>query len=183
MLPALNIRGIRIGGVQELGTNTINTEANASIDFRLVPNQTPQNVKVLVERHVESRGYHIVRDAPTAADRAKFARIVRMQWGEGYPPNQSFMDHPLAGALQRAIADGAAQPPLMVPRLGGSGPDYLFTEVLKVPVAVLPISNHDNNQHAANENIRIKNLRDGIEMYAGLFARVGAEWKGAAIVP
>lgn len=183
MRPALNVRGIRVGGVQELGTNTISTEAFASIDFRLVPNQTPGNVQRLVERHVESRGYHVVRAAPTAAERARYPKLVRMQWGDGYPANESFMDHPLAGALQRAIADGAPQPPLMVPRLGGSGPDYMFTEVLKVPVAVLPIANHDNNQHAANENIRIRNLRDGIEMYAGLFARVGHEWRAPSVVP
>jgi len=30
----------------------------------------------------------------------------------------------------------------------------------------LPIVNHDNNQHAANENLRIQNLWDGIEIFA-----------------
>jgi acetylornithine deacetylase/succinyl-diaminopimelate desuccinylase-like protein len=35
------------------------------------------------------------------------------------------------------------------------------------------IANHDNNQHAANENLRIGNLWDGIEMYAALMARLG----------
>jgi len=27
---------------------------------------------------------------------------------------------------------------------------------------------HDNNQHGANENVRLQNLSDGVEVYAGL---------------
>ena len=50
---------------------------------------------------------------------------------------------------------------------------YLFEEVLAVPVIGLPIANHDNNQHAANENLRLQNLWDGIEVYAALIARLG----------
>src|SRR5205823_12357060 len=49
MLPALNVRGIRVGGVRETGSNTIATEAYASFDLRLVPNQTPERVQRLVE--------------------------------------------------------------------------------------------------------------------------------------
>jgi acetylornithine deacetylase/succinyl-diaminopimelate desuccinylase-like protein len=36
--------------------------------------------------------------------------------------------------------------------------------------------NHDNNQHAANENLRLQNLWDGIEIFAALLARLGPEW-------
>ena len=69
-----------------------------------------------------------------------------------------------------------ARPPLLVPTLGGSGPSYLFTKVLGVPVVTLPIANADNNQHAANENLRLQNLWDGIELYAGLLAALGTVW-------
>ena len=31
---------------------------------------------------------------------------------------------------------------------------------------ILPIANHDNNQHGADENLRLQNLWDGIEVYA-----------------
>jgi acetylornithine deacetylase/succinyl-diaminopimelate desuccinylase-like protein len=33
--------------------------------------------------------------------------------------------------------------------------------------------NHDNNQHAANENLRLQNLWDGIEVYAMIMSRLG----------
>jgi hypothetical protein len=34
-------------------------------------------------------------------------------------------------------------------------------------VVVLPIANHDDAQHAANENLRLQNLWDGIDAFAG----------------
>jgi acetylornithine deacetylase/succinyl-diaminopimelate desuccinylase-like protein len=42
-------------------------------------------------------------------------------------------------------------------------------------VVGVPIANHDNNQHAANENIRVQNLWDGIEAYAAILARFGRD--------
>ena len=58
LLPALNIRGIESGHVGEKASNTIQTEARASIDFRLVPDETPDSIKPLVERHIRSAGLH-----------------------------------------------------------------------------------------------------------------------------
>jgi acetylornithine deacetylase/succinyl-diaminopimelate desuccinylase-like protein len=42
---------------------------------------------------------------------------------------------------------------------------------------VLPIANHDDNQHASNENLRLQNLFDGIQVFAGVIGRVGMYWK------
>src|SRR5438445_333347 len=47
MLPAFNLRGMRVGGVRETGSNTIATTAYASFDLRLVPAQTPAHVQQL----------------------------------------------------------------------------------------------------------------------------------------
>ena len=35
---------------------------------------------------------------------------------------------------------------------------------------VIPTANHDDNQHSANENVRIQNLWDAIEVMAALLA-------------
>ncbi|MEO6445368.1 MAG: M20/M25/M40 family metallo-hydrolase [Gemmatimonadaceae bacterium] len=182
MLPALNLRGIRVGGVQELGSNTISTEAHASFDFRLVPNQKPERVRELVERYVTAQGYHIVNDSPSVEVRMKYPRLVRLQWESGYPAQRASMDDAFAQAMVASVSAGAEQPPLLVPTLGGSGPSYLFTEVLNVPVITLPIANYDNNQHAANENLRVQNLWNAIDMYSALLSRLGKEWT-ASIVP
>ncbi len=49
-------------------------------------------------------------------------------------------------------------------------PLHHFNEVLDAPVVMLPIANHDNNQHGPNENLRIANLWYGIELWASLLA-------------
>ena len=181
MAPALNVRGIKVGGVRELAANAIPTEASASIDFRLVPNQTPEHVRQLVEAHLRSRGYHLVADTPDSATRVTHPKIVRVEWEGGYAATRAPMDIPFSRALLAAASSGAATPPLAVPMLGGSLPTSTFEQVLGVPLVVLPIANYDNNQHAANENIRVQNLWDGIELFAAVMARVGHEWKESAV--
>jgi acetylornithine deacetylase/succinyl-diaminopimelate desuccinylase-like protein len=183
MLPALNVRGMRVGAVGAQAANAIPTEARASFDFRLVPNQTPANVRRLVEAHLARQGYFVTADSVTDDTRRAHAKIARVQWEMGYPASRTSMDLPFSRAVLAAIGSGAARPPLAVPTLGGSGPTYLFEQVLQVPMLVVPIANFDNNQHAFNENIRVQNLWDGIEMFASLMARVGTEWQGGRIVP
>lgn len=167
--PALNVRGFVAGRVGEAASNTINSEARASIDFRLVPRQTPESVREKFERHVASRGWFIVRDTPDLATRLAHPRIVKLVWGAGYPPSRTSMDEPLGRAAASIISAATSEHPVLMPSLGGSIPMYLFARG-GVPVVGLPIANHDNNQHAANENLRLANLWRGIDIYAGLFA-------------
>ncbi|MFL6541593.1 MAG: M20/M25/M40 family metallo-hydrolase [Chthoniobacterales bacterium] len=167
--PALNIRGIESGRVGAQAANSIPTEARASIDFRLVPNQTPESVRTLVERHIEKQGYTIVRDVPDAATRLKFPKIARVNWGAGYPPARTSLELPLSKEIAD-IMTAAGHEPVKLPTLGGSIPMYLFQQPDDTPVIDLPIANHDDNQHAADENLRLQNLWDGIEVYAVLFA-------------
>jgi len=168
--PALNVRGIASGQVGERASNTIQSEAHASIDFRLVPAQTPESVRDRVERFVTDQGWLIVRDVPDAATRLAHPRIVRLNWGAGYPPARTALDLPIAKQMAAIMTDALGGAPVRMPSLGGSIPMYLFQRGGRTPVIGLPIVNHDNNQHAANENIRIQNLRDGIEVFAALFA-------------
>lgn len=177
MLPALNVRGIHGGAVGALAANAVPTVAHASIDFRLVPNQMPARVRELVEAHVRFRGWHIVNAEPTPDERRAHARLIRMEWGDGYPSTRIAMDQPAARALTQAVEEGIGGPLVRVPTAGGSLPIYHFQEVLATPVIVLPIVNHDNSQHAANENLRLQNLWDGIEVYAAMLARLGLVWR------
>lgn len=174
--PALNVRGLASGRVGDAAANAIPTEARASIDFRLVPDQTPERVRARLEAHLRGLGYHVVHDAPDAATRRAHARLVRLEWGPGYPAARTPLDHPGAQALVRVLEQGGA-PVVRLPTLGGSVPMNVFGEVLGAPVVGLPIVNHDNDQHAANENVRLQNLWDGIEAFAVVFARLGDAWR------
>jgi acetylornithine deacetylase/succinyl-diaminopimelate desuccinylase-like protein len=169
LLPALNVNGLRAGDVGENSTNQIQPVAHASIDFRLVPAQTPQSVTKLVDRHLRSRGYHVVTSDPDEATRLTHPKIVKAIWGPGYPPARTALDHPLAKEVA-ALMTAAGHEPVRLPTMGGSVPIHLFQQPHDTPLITLPIVNHDNNQHAADENLRLQNLWDGIEIFAALFA-------------
>jgi acetylornithine deacetylase/succinyl-diaminopimelate desuccinylase-like protein len=174
--PALNVRGLESGKVGAAAANAVPVEARASIDFRLVPDQTPAGVRTKLEGHLRALGYHVVSETPDAATRRAHPRLVKLEWGPGYPAARTALDQPAARALVRVLERASGAPLVHVPTLGGSVPMYLFGEVLGAPVVGLPIVNHDNNQHAANENVRVQNLWDGLEAFAAVFAGLDAAW-------
>jgi acetylornithine deacetylase/succinyl-diaminopimelate desuccinylase-like protein len=173
MLPALNLRGIEAGHVAAQAANQIPTEARASIDFRLVPDETPDSIKPLVERHIAEQGYTIVHEAPDAATRQSKARIIKLDWEAGYPASRTALDLPLSRELAQLMT-AAGHEPVLLPTSGGSLPIYLFQKDNAPPVIAFPIANHDDNQHAANENIRLQNLWDGIDVFAAFFSGLAA---------
>ena len=167
--PSLNLRGIRVGGVGDEAANAVPTEARASIDFRLVPDQTPARVRERFEAWLKDKGWRVVGAAPTAEERLAHPRIVRLEWGSGYLALRTDMTLPASRAVLAALERWQGKPVLVVPMLGGSVPMHFFAET-GAPVLLAPMVNHDNNQHAINENLRLQNLWDGVEIYAALIA-------------
>jgi acetylornithine deacetylase/succinyl-diaminopimelate desuccinylase-like protein len=168
MLPALNVRGIQAAHVGAQAANQIPTEAQASIDFRLVPDETPDSIKALAEQHITEQGFTIVRETPDAAMRQAKPKLIKVAWDSGYPASRTPLDLPLSRELT-AIMTAAGHDPVLLPTSGGSLPINVFETASKAPVIVFPMANHDNNQHAANENLRLKNLWDGIEVFTAFF--------------
>jgi acetylornithine deacetylase/succinyl-diaminopimelate desuccinylase-like protein len=181
MLPAVNIRWIRSGQSGAGATNAIPTDASASIDFRLVPNQTPAHVRELVEAHLRARGWFIVHEAPADSVRLAHPKVIRLGWGGGSPATKTSMDLPVAKALRGVVSEAIGSPVLTVPMMGGSLPLDIFESVLKVPFIIVPTANHDDNQHAKDENLRVQNLYDAIEVFAAIMTRLGPAWSG--VVP
>jgi acetylornithine deacetylase/succinyl-diaminopimelate desuccinylase-like protein len=168
MRPALNVRGLRSGEVGDAAKNAIPTEAVISVDFRLVPNQTPRGVRARVEAFLRAKGWTIVRGNPDAATRRAHPYLIKLVWGHGYPGYRSDMSSTTARAVIHAADAATGKPVAVLPMMGGSVPIYLFHNLLKMPVVGLPVVNHDDSQHAPNENIRLKNLWDGIDIYAAM---------------
>lgn len=168
-LPALNVRGIRVGGVGDEANNAVPTEARASIDFRLVPDQTPDAIRGKLEAWLKEKGWHVVSEAPDMPTRLAHPRIIRVNWSSGYAAVRTDMTLPSSRAVLAVLERWQGSPPLAVPMLGGSLPMAFFSET-GAPLILVPMVNHDNNQHAVNENLRLQNLWDGIEVYAGLIA-------------
>jgi acetylornithine deacetylase/succinyl-diaminopimelate desuccinylase-like protein len=134
-LPGLNIRGLSAGRVGDQSVAAIPAEAQASIDLRLVPDQTVDGVKAAFERHLRTQGYHVVHEMPDEATRLAHARIVRVDWrAGGYPGLRLPMDLPFSRAVASVVAEFAPGPI----------------------------------------------VDDGIDLFAGLFARLGPAWESAA---
>ena len=170
--PALNLRGIRSGDVGAQARNSIPTSATASIGLRLVPEQSPEHLREAVNRHIRAQGYTLVEAEPSAEQRSANARIARVDWETGYPAYRTSMNLPVArnvAAILEALRD---EPLIQLPTMGGSLPIYLIERATGAPVLILPVANHDNNQHGKNENLRLQNLWDAIEIYAAVLTNL-----------
>jgi acetylornithine deacetylase/succinyl-diaminopimelate desuccinylase-like protein len=165
--PALNVRGIHSGDVGAAARNAIQTSATASVDLRLVPAQTPDHLRAAIEQHIRAQGYHIVHSAPTAGERAAHDRIAKLDWdAAGYPAYRAPMDSPIAREVAAIVETWSDDALIRLPSMGGSLPLYIIDREIGAPILTLPIANHDNNQHGNDENIRLQNLWDAIEIYA-----------------
>ena len=172
-LPAFNARGIEGGGVGNQGRNIILTETTVSLNLRLVPNQQPERIRRIIEGHIEGAGYYIVHEDPTDDILRSNAKVVKLDWrGGGSPGLRTSMDGVMA---QRLIALMQEMTPdlILTPTMGGGLPLNAFANRMDTPIIVLPLANHDNNQHGENENLRLQNLWDAMAVYAVVLARFG----------
>jgi acetylornithine deacetylase/succinyl-diaminopimelate desuccinylase-like protein len=169
--PTFNVRAIHVGDEGPNAANAIATEARASFDIRLVPNQKPARIQELVERHLAKQGWYVVYDTPDVAMRLAHPKVVRIDWDAG---GSEAIETPLDGPTGRAVAQSIGRtvgyPVLKLPISGGSSGIAEVVNALGVPMIGVSIANFDDNQHAQNENLRLGNLWDGIEVYAGLLA-------------
>jgi acetylornithine deacetylase/succinyl-diaminopimelate desuccinylase-like protein len=173
MRPAINLRGIRSGNVGAQASNSIQTSATASVGLRLVPAQTLDHVRQAVEGHLAKQGYQVVHDEPTAEQRAVNDRIARVDWESGgYPAYRAPLDLPIARAVADIVNQLRDDELIRMPTMGGSLPIYVIEEETGAPVVILPVANHDNNQHGKDENLRLQNLWDAIEIYAAVLTNL-----------
>jgi len=167
--PSLNIDGIKSGDVGALARNVIPSSANAVLDLRLVKGNDQSRQVGKLRKHIESQGYYVIDRDPTDAERLKHPLIARfIHLKGGYNAQRTRMDLPIGQSIVDAVQAATKDPIVRMPSLGGSLPLSIISETLNIPTITVPIANYDNNQHAENENIRIQNLWDGIEIFASL---------------
>lgn len=169
-LPSLNIRGMASARTGAQASNVIPSTATASIDMRLVKGIDHLQARERLIAHIRKQGYFVVNrdpDADTLMSHPKVAKVTAA--AGGYDAERTSMDLPISQLVLRA-ADSARGPVVRLPTMGGSVPLYMISKILGSPTITVPIANHDNNQHSFDENIRIQNVWDGIELMAALLA-------------
>jgi acetylornithine deacetylase/succinyl-diaminopimelate desuccinylase-like protein len=165
-LPSLNIRGMASSRIGNQASNVIPSTATATIDMRLVQGMDPRQTADRLIEYVRKQGFFVVTDEPSADVRRahpKVALIVRRNGEDPYPVS---MDLPISQEVIRTV-ESARGPAVKIPNSGGTGPD-VAGRVLGMHEIGIPIGNHDNNQHSYNENLRLQNRWDGIELMAAL---------------
>ncbi|MFQ5895451.1 MAG: M20/M25/M40 family metallo-hydrolase [Nitrospinota bacterium] len=152
--PNLNVRGLEGGSRNTI----IPAWVAANLDVRLVPHQKADDIFTKICAHARREGFgdlEIIREG-------------------GYNPSSTPPDHPDARAVVRATSLAWAEEALVVPSLGGSVPDYVFTEILGLPSIWGAYANHDMNNHAPDENLRLDCFRNAIRTTAAaLFELAG----------
>ncbi len=167
-LPSLNIRGMASSRVGAQASNIIPASATASIDMRLVKGMDHDRTAQRVIDHIRKQGFFVVDKEPSADVRRAHAKValVVVKPG-GYNSTRTPMDLPISQELIRTV-ESARGTAVKVPNSGGSTPLDMIERALGTRTIIVPIANHDDNQHSFDENLRIQNLWDGIELMAAL---------------
>jgi len=169
--PTLNVRAIHAGDEGPNAANAIATEGYAALDIRLAPGETPAHVRELLEDYLTQQDWFIVREPPDLATRLAHPKIVRVVWDAGgATATKTALDLPPCQAVAASIGRTMGYSVIKLPIVGASSGMADIVDQLHAPMVGVSIANYDDNQHAQNENLRLGNLWDGIEVYAGLMA-------------
>jgi acetylornithine deacetylase/succinyl-diaminopimelate desuccinylase-like protein len=137
--PTCNIAGIT-AGYQGAGMKTvIPARATAKIDFRLVPDQDPDDIFAKLRHHLDGEGFADV----------EVTRLGAM-W-----PAKSPADDPLVDLAARTGEEVYGLPTRLIPLTGGSSPVYAFAGPLDIPVVTAGVGYPDSRTHAPDEHVRL----------------------------
>jgi len=143
--PSCTICGLT-SGYQGPGSKTVlPAQASAKVDFRLVPNQTPEEILAKLRKHLDQEGFS----------------DVAIEYLGGEAPGRTDPDDPFVKVVVDAAEDVYGIPMAVVPMVGGSGPNHVFLDELKIPIATAGVGYPGSKAHAPNENIVIENYLQG----------------------
>jgi acetylornithine deacetylase/succinyl-diaminopimelate desuccinylase-like protein len=147
--PTANISGISAGYIG-LGFKTVlPSSATARIDFRLVPEQDPKTLFVLLKSHLARNGFSDIKVTPLSS----------------VEPSRTPISAPIFKVVASAASKVYMADPVVYPNSPGSGPDFLFTKRLGLKSVWTGCSPPFSNAHAPNEFTTVDAYRSGI-LYA-----------------
>jgi acetylornithine deacetylase/succinyl-diaminopimelate desuccinylase-like protein len=169
--PSINIRGMSSAWIGEQSRTIVPATATAELDVRLVKESDPQRLLGLIREHITALDYHVIDREPTEEERQRHARIVSFVSRVSYAAYRTEIDSELGRWLSRAMVHLHGNEPIKIRTSGGSIPISPFVATLGVPAVTVPTVNPDNNQHSPNENIRLGNFVEGIEVILAILVQ------------
>ena len=158
--PTCNIAGLISGYTGEGSKTVLPARAMAKIDFRLVPNQDPQDILAKLQAHLVAEGYSDIRI--TVFGNAE--------------PVVTPIDHPFVQRIATIAESFAGKRASITPIAGGTLP---FLGDLRRYVGVPGLAAPDNpvywgsGAHAPNEHIRLTDLDRAVRFGCYLFLALG----------
>jgi acetylornithine deacetylase/succinyl-diaminopimelate desuccinylase-like protein len=153
-LPTCTINGLWSGYQGEGSKAIIPAAAGCKLDFRLVPEQDPQQVVRQLRAHLDAQGFQDIELLVRPGTRAAMT-----------DPDDPFVH--LAVQAARAVY---GKEPVVSPISGGSGPYDIVQEHLHPPIVDVGVAHPGCLVHAPNEHIRIDYWVLGTRHMAHIFA-------------
>lgn len=157
--PTCNIAGIVSGFTVPGASKTVlPKEIMAKLDFRLVPNQSPDDVVAKLRKHLDANG---------------FGDIEINRFSNEHPV-RSPADSAIARAAVEACPDAFEEEAAISPMMIGTGPMYPVAATLGIPtVSPAGVCRPDSNIHAPNENCRVEDFLRIVEYTVAYLKRFG----------
>ncbi len=155
--PTCTICGLTSGYQGPSSKTVLPAEARAKVDFRLVPDQTPEEVLEKLRAHLDAQGFEDIDIIPMGGGR----------------PARTDPDHPFIHLCNEAAREVYGVEPEIYPMIGGSGPNYPFVHVLGLPVTMAGVGYPGSQIHAPNEHIRLDDFVKGIKHVAHIVVAFG----------
>jgi len=151
--PTCTICGLQAGYQGEGGKTVLPNTASAKVDFRLVPDLTPELVTELVRAHLDRRGFD----------------SILVTGHHGMRPARSSLHDPFVQACADAAEATYGLEPAIYPTSPGSGP--LYTLCPGIPAVMAGVAHANSRLHAPNENIFLEDYFEGIRFVGELIHR------------
>ena len=146
-------------GNPETPVNAIPPRASARCQLRFVVGVDPETILPSLRRHLDRHGFARVQ---IAKSRDEVFQATRLD-----------PDNPWVTWAVASIARTTGKKPAVLPNLGGSLPNDIFSEILGLPTVWVPHSYPACSQHAPNEHLPIAIAREGLALMAGLYWDLG----------
>ncbi|HLM56437.1 MAG TPA: M20/M25/M40 family metallo-hydrolase [Pyrinomonadaceae bacterium] len=156
--PTCTICGIRTGHTEAGAKTILPGAATARLDFRLVPDLTPELVVRLLRQHLDTRGFQDI----------EIIELGSAPYAKSSPRSMA------ARATIEAAEEVYGSPPVVYPLDPASGPVGAVCGVQHPPTSVVSfgISYSGSNPHGPDENIRLDDFIQGIKYFGRVIQRL-----------
>lgn len=148
--PTCTINGFITGYTGSGSKTVLPKEASTKLDFRLVPNQTSDEIFEKLVKHLQEYG---------------FGDIEIVRWGSTNPVKTP-LNHVFVGVVADAAEKVYGKKTIVYPTSAASGPMHLFRNSLDCPVISAGCSHDDARAHAPNENLTTEGFIKGTKFMA-----------------